>query len=62
MKIEVVPLGAGQDVGRSCVLVTLGGKTIMFDCGIHMGYNDERRCVRSTPIACCLYINIQLQC
>jgi integrator complex subunit 11 len=42
--IKVVPLGAGQDVGRSCVLVTLGGKTIMFDCGIHMGYTDERRC------------------
>ena len=32
--------GAGQDVGRSCVLVTLGGKNIMFDCGMHMGYND----------------------
>jgi hypothetical protein len=47
MQIQVVPLGAGQDVGRSCVLVTLGGKTIMFDCGIHMGYTDERRCVPS---------------
>ncbi|KAJ2280632.1 Integrator complex subunit 11 [Coemansia sp. RSA 451] len=41
--MKVVPLGAGQDVGRSCVLVTLGGKTVMFDCGMHMGYNDERR-------------------
>ncbi|KAI9499901.1 beta-lactamase-like protein [Coemansia spiralis] len=41
--MKVVPLGAGQDVGRSCVLVTLGRKTIMFDCGMHMGYNDERR-------------------
>lgn len=41
--IEVVPLGAGQDVGRSCVLVTMGGKNIMFDCGMHMGYSDERR-------------------
>ncbi|KAJ1874394.1 Integrator complex subunit 11 [Coemansia sp. RSA 990] len=41
--MKVVPLGAGQDVGRSCVLVTVGGKTIMFDCGMHMGYNDERR-------------------
>ncbi|KAG2392991.1 hypothetical protein C9374_009568 [Naegleria lovaniensis] len=41
--IKVVPLGAGQDVGRSCVIVTLGRKTIMFDCGMHMGYNDERR-------------------
>jgi integrator complex subunit 11 len=42
-EIRVVPLGAGQDVGRSCILVTLNGKTIMFDCGMHMGYNDARR-------------------
>ncbi|VDO69888.1 unnamed protein product [Schistosoma margrebowiei] len=39
--IRVIPLGAGQDVGRSCILVTLGGKNIMFDCGMHMGYNDD---------------------
>jgi Cft2 family RNA processing exonuclease len=31
------------DVGRSCIIVTIGGRTIMFDCGMHMGYNDERR-------------------
>ncbi|KAK9811374.1 hypothetical protein WJX72_002754 [[Myrmecia] bisecta] len=43
MQLKVLPLGAGQDVGRSCVLVSLGGKTIMFDCGMHMGYQDERR-------------------
>lgn len=42
-EIKVVPLGAGQDVGRSCILVTIGGKNIMLDCGMHMGYNDERR-------------------
>lgn len=24
-------------------MVTLGGRNIMFDCGMHMGYNDERR-------------------
>lgn len=41
--MRVVPLGAGQDVGRSCILVTVGSKNIMFDCGMHMGYNDERR-------------------
>lgn len=35
--------GAGQDVGRSCVIVVMGGKTIMFDCGMHMGYDDGRR-------------------
>lgn len=36
-------VGAGQDVGRSCILMTIGNKNIMFDCGMHMGYNDERR-------------------
>ena len=23
--------------------MTIAGKNIMFDCGMHMGYNDERR-------------------
>jgi len=41
--IRVTPLGAGQDVGRSCLLLALGGKHIMLDCGMHMGYNDDRR-------------------
>ena len=41
--IRIVPLGAGQDVGRSCILVSIGNKNVMFDCGMHMGYNDERR-------------------
>ncbi|XP_071500936.1 integrator complex subunit 11-like [Diadema antillarum] len=41
--IKVVPLGAGQDVGRSCILLTIGSKNIMLDCGMHMGFNDERR-------------------
>lgn len=43
MVIKSLILGAGQEVGKSCVVVTLGGKTIMFDCGMHMGYNDDRR-------------------
>lgn len=29
------------DVGRSCILVSIGDKNIMFDCGMHMGFNDE---------------------
>ena len=36
MPIKVIPLGAGQDVGRSCIVVEVGGRTIMLDCGIHM--------------------------
>ena len=31
------------DVGRSCILVSMGGKNIMLDCGMHMGFNDEVR-------------------
>ena len=31
----------GQDVGRSCLLVSMGGKRIMLDCGMHMGFNDD---------------------
>ncbi|KAG1651816.1 Integrator complex subunit 11 [Nymphon striatum] len=30
-------------VGRSCIILTIGGKNIMLDCGMHMGFNDERR-------------------
>lgn len=44
MVLRVLCLGAGQDVGKSCVVVSFeGGVNIMFDCGIHMGYSDERR-------------------
>ena len=36
MPIKIVPLGAGQDVGRSCIIAEVGGRTIMLDCGIHI--------------------------
>ncbi|XP_047738906.1 integrator complex subunit 11 [Hyalella azteca] len=42
-EIKITPLGAGQDVGRSCILASIGDKHIMLDCGMHMGFNDERR-------------------
>ncbi|XP_065081556.1 cleavage and polyadenylation specificity factor 73 [Ochlerotatus camptorhynchus] len=31
------PLGAGQEVGRSCIMLEFKGKKIMLDCGIHPG-------------------------
>lgn len=40
-EIRILPLGAGQDVGRSCILITMGGKNIMLDCGLHMGFHDD---------------------
>ncbi|XP_057533361.1 cleavage and polyadenylation specificity factor subunit 3-II [Amaranthus tricolor] len=41
MGIDCLVLGAGQEVGKSCVVVDINGKKIMFDCGMHMGYNDH---------------------
>ncbi|XP_035828983.1 integrator complex subunit 11 [Aplysia californica] len=49
--IKVTPLGAGQDVGRSCILLSIGGKNVMLDCGMHMGYNDDRRFPDFTYVA-----------
>lgn len=41
--------GAGQDVGRSCILVSIGGKNVMLDCGMHMGFNDDVSPVDGLP-------------
>eukprot|EP00891_Asterochloris_glomerata_P003167 jgi/Astpho2/3167/fgenesh1_pm.00052_%23_3_t len=39
--LQIKPLGAGQEVGRSCIIVKYLGKTIMLDCGIHPGFANE---------------------
>ena len=44
--------GAGQDVGRSCILVSIAGKNVMLDCGMHMGYNDDVSMVEKPE--CCV--------
>ncbi|CAK9155337.1 unnamed protein product [Ilex paraguariensis] len=38
-QLIITPLGAGSEVGRSCVYMSYKGKTVMFDCGIHPGYS-----------------------
>ena len=43
LPIKILPLGAGNDVGRSCILVTVNDKRILLDCGIHAGHTDARR-------------------
>ena len=35
--LVVQPLGAGQEVGRSCILIEFKGKKVMLDFGIHPG-------------------------
>ncbi len=37
--MTITPLGAGQEVGRSCHLLEFRGLTILLDCGIHPGYD-----------------------
>jgi cleavage and polyadenylation specificity factor subunit 3 len=36
--LSVTPLGAGNEVGRSCIIVKFKGRTIMLDCGIHPAF------------------------
>ncbi|CAH8483909.1 unnamed protein product [Dicrocoelium dendriticum] len=40
-KLTVLPLGAGQEVGRSCILLSFKGKKIILDCGIHPGLRNK---------------------
>eukprot|EP00397_Hematodinium_sp_SG-2012_P028528 GEMP01030041.1.p1 GENE.GEMP01030041.1~~GEMP01030041.1.p1 ORF type:complete len:710 (+),score=150.49 GEMP01030041.1:44-2131(+) len=37
--MEIIPLGAGSEVGRSCCIVKFKGKTVMFDCGVHPAHS-----------------------
>lgn len=38
IEIHFLPIsGAGQEVGRSCIMLEFKGKKIMLDCGIHPG-------------------------
>ena len=34
-RLEIIPLGSGSEVGRSCIIIKFQSKTIMLDCGIH---------------------------
>uniref|UniRef100_A0A673Z7L3 Uncharacterized protein n=1 Tax=Salmo trutta TaxID=8032 RepID=A0A673Z7L3_SALTR len=40
-EVHPFPIERCRDVGRSCILVSIGGKNIMLDCGMHMGFNDD---------------------
>jgi integrator complex subunit 11 len=42
-ELSVTPLGAGQQVGRSCHFVRLNGWRLLLDCGVHPGRDDHRR-------------------
>ena len=37
--LEITPLGAGCEVGRSCIHMTYKGQSILFDCGIHPAFS-----------------------
>lgn len=39
--LRIVPLGAGQEVGRSCVYLEYKEKRVLFDCGIHVAFQGQ---------------------
>lgn len=36
--LRITPLGAGNEVGRSCILLEFKSKRILLDCGLHPAY------------------------
>jgi predicted metal-dependent RNase len=46
-EVVIRPLGAGQEVGRSCYVLRYQGKGVMFDCGIHPAYSGVYRPVNN---------------
>lgn len=36
-EMVIMPLGGGQEVGRSCILLQYQGRNILLDCGCHPG-------------------------
>lgn len=36
--MHITPLGAGNEVGRSCIVLQFKGKNIMLDCGVHPAF------------------------
>jgi integrator complex subunit 11 len=41
--ISITPLGAGQEVGRSCILLRILHRSFLLDVGMHPAYLDDRR-------------------
>jgi glyoxylase-like metal-dependent hydrolase (beta-lactamase superfamily II) len=39
--LEVMPLGGGAEVGRSCILLRFKGKQVLLDCGVHPAYTGQ---------------------
>ena len=37
--LKITPLGAGQEVGRSCILVEFKEKKLLLDSGLHPAYS-----------------------
>jgi integrator complex subunit 11 len=43
-KVTILPLGAGQEVGRSCIFVSFNNeRSFLLDCGVHMGHHDRKK-------------------
>ena len=40
-RVSILPLGAGCEVGRSCLILTIKQKKIMLDCGLMINKEDS---------------------
>ncbi len=42
--MTVMPIGGGQEVGRSCIYIRYNGRSVLLDCGIHPGKDGIGSC------------------
>ena len=40
--MRVTPLGAGQHVGRSCILLEIAKQRVLLDCGVAVAVAEEK--------------------
>ena len=48
-ELVVTCFGAGQEVGRSCILVEISGKRILLDCGVNIATTNRERRLPELP-------------
>ena len=58
-RMTILPLGGGQEVGRSCILISYQGRNVILDCGIHPGKRGVY-IINIYSVCICMYICIYI--
>ena len=54
VRLDIVTLGAGSEVGRSCFLITIDDVSVLVDAGVHLTPASELERIPQLPAVCAL--------